>query len=541
MDLRSDLVKRSLLHGLPEVVESFLHRMIQAEKSELDVVKETIAQIQKLLRQNKKFEADNPSLLASVKLLRWLAIQGERYASHAPNVPLLAKSGEIRIGSGEPSFLLPDHLWPLKAKPYAAAFPESRVLHDVYAGTDDDTNRLLGSALVKWNLTHTHSLLWSRQVDIDDKRLRHYAARPDTGPHKLGKVTCTSIPFLNEIIGATSKNRERARLFFQFVANYVAVTDASWRSTISRDCECGNHPQAVVQIVPCEWLAAIRFNRWVASEPDEKGDIEEMQASPEVLKALIANWDEILQTETGEELLGQLGFDRLELKMRSLAGSDETEIQRIKEALVGLLDFAGGVEGVDELMRQAEEKRSQQEKVQRNRDLGLHIQSLISKTIDREGLLVDDVGYYGYDLRVYPKGQPDDVDADIGVVRVGEYFIEVKATTSDRARMTPTQAGYAVTHRDNYVLCVVDLRLLPGNWSELDSNDIEPAVYMVTNIGETLSETHERLQYAQEDTNRVHLENVQQLRYGVHETIWKNGWAIQQWIKSIKPLYKRDG
>jgi hypothetical protein len=231
-----------------------------------------------------------------------------------------------------------------------------------------------------------------------------------------------------------------------------------------------------------------------------------------------------------------LGFERLELKLRSLAGSDANAMQSLKDDLAALLDDVDGIEGLRDLQRQAEEQRQRQDKVQRNRDLGLHIQDLIRQSIHQAGFVVEVVDR-GYDLRVYPGGKPEDFDTDVGTFEVGEYFVEVKATSTNDARMTPVQARYAVSHRDNYALCVVDLNRVPQSiaWDDLESADIEPAIFMVPNIGSTLAEVHDRLQYASEEANHIRLENVQQVRYGVLGEVWLAGISITSWINSIRP------
>ena len=43
---------------------------------------------------------------------------------------------------------------------------------------------------------------------------------------------------------------------------------------------------------------------------------------------------------------------------------------------------------------------------------------------------------------------------------VGPYLLEVKATTTGQARLTPLQAETASKKPDDYLLCVVDLRLI---------------------------------------------------------------------------------
>jgi len=546
VDVRGELVKRALFRGLSDRTSSFLNRSIQGEKSEADLLQQLIAQTLKLTQTGKKVGPNDALLIGSIHFLGWLARKPADFAEYAQRVPVLTKAGDIRTHIGEPSFLLPEHFWPDKARQYSPVFPDVRILHGVYASAvDGGTAEMLAEAFVQWGMTHGRCILAQRLFDIDERRLQYFTVLSQNDSHRLSGVRCSYIPFLNEIIGATSQDRQRAARLFGFLAEYCVDADLLWKESTTVLYTSNDQSQGNVQIYPSEWLATIRSSRWVASEPDENGQTNSLQATSEVIKLLIKDWEALFSSENTWakllsslntiEFLGRLGFDRLELQLRTLAGSDSNEIRKIKDTLADILAETGS-DGLGEFQDLIRERREKRGKIKRNRDLGFHIQNLIRDTLTTAGFGLDVIDR-GYDFRVYPSGEPDDADIDVGVIEVGEYFVEVKATTTDEARMTTAQATYAVQHPDTYVLCVVDLRLLQKStpWDELESHEIRPATSIVADIGRIVTDTHDRLEYASEEANNVRLKNVQQLRYGVKQDVWLQGISIADWINKIRP------
>lgn len=74
---------------------------------------------------------------------------------------------------------------------------------------------------------------------------------------------------------------------------------------------------------------------------------------------------------------------------------------------------------------------------------------------------------------------------------------------------------------------------LPVNLNELQVGQIESAIRMITNISSILSEPYEWIQEA--GTDKIRVDNVQQIRYCVQRNVWENAISLEGWIESIDP------
>ena len=179
-----------------------------------------------------------------------------------------------------------------------------------------------------------------------------------------------------------------------------------------------------------------------------------------------------------------------------------------------------------------EEKRQRERDVDRCRNLGLAVQGAIGAALESHNLSVTLVDK-GFDYEVaFPV---DDVVEDAGsVFEVGPYLVEVKATTTGRARLTPTQAATASQMPRQYVLCVVDLRHvskadLDGNWT---ADRVDPLAKLVSDIGGSIRETYERVEGAR--TLDIGIRNESALRYEVPPKIWESGMPITAWVETVR-------
>jgi hypothetical protein len=149
---------------------------------------------------------------------------------------------------------------------------------------------------------------------------------------------------------------------------------------------------------------------------------------------------------------------------------------------------------------------------------------------------------YGLKLKLVDRGfdyevteETDDVFEDASTkFEVGPYLLEIKATTTGQARLTPTQAEMASEEVSRYVLCVVDLRDVPEE--ELDrewtTDRIEELANLKADIGESVKDTCELVESAR--TNSVAIRNDAALRYEVPPSIWEAGTSITEWVDMIR-------
>ena len=109
---------------------------------------------------------------------------------------------------------------------------------------------------------------------------------------------------------------------------------------------------------------------------------------------------------------------------------------------------------------------------------------------------------HGFDYEV--TAQTDNVLEDASTkFEIGSYLLEIKATTTGRPCLTPTQAEMASVESSRYALCVVDLRRLSDEALEDDwtAARVEPLVRIVSDIGNRVEDTCRLVQSAK--TNSV--------------------------------------
>lgn len=114
-------------------------------------------------------------------------------------------------------------------------------------------------------------------------------------------------------------------------------------------------------------------------------------------------------------------------------------------------------------------------------------------------------------------------------------MLEIKATTTGDARMTPKQAETASAESHRYDLCVVDLRDMPEDRldAEWGASDVEGFARIVARIGGSIKETFELVEDAR--TRSIGIRNEKTLRYNVPAEVWECGVSIDEWVDAVFP------
>jgi hypothetical protein len=142
---------------------------------------------------------------------------------------------------------------------------------------------------------------------------------------------------------------------------------------------------------------------------------------------------------------------------------------------------------------------------------------------------------WGYDFTALVKERYDAVDAeagtiDLGKISLGPFLVEVKATTTDEARLSPLQAGVAIKNPDTYLVCVVDLK---GSQivsaEDIPDDQIVQAIRIVGDLAPTLIPVF----VERKDTEHVRLDNAGKLRYCLRRQLWVSAEGLSHWAKRI--------
>ncbi|CAN96264.1 hypothetical protein predicted by Glimmer/Critica [Sorangium cellulosum So ce56] len=530
--VRSRLVDLTILEIAREQslkhVESVLKSAVPVAMTEDDVLDECVRLLEKRFPKTERLSDSNRALiLASIRLLDYLAQKGDAAASLAARVPLLAHDKTFARTSAQRRMISPVETWDERARAFYAAYPPDRVLAPEYVGTN------VIAALIGWGIAFHGPFIKMTPADaIKDDRLRYLAIEgEETDGVQVHGEEFTQIALLHELLPRCQERDEAASLLGLALC-YMAPADASWRhARVVVGRRSGTNVSIAVR--GALWLADLRARAWVPVRGDE-GRTSQVMPTPESLRSLLdPAW--LRGNVAALELLGRFfGFDALDLQL--LAAHDDESRQELRDHLARIVELAGAnPETLVEVEAELQMRRKRAQDVARCRTLGLDVQAAIKLALEAQNLTVKVIDV-GYDFDV----SCSDLNDAASRIEVGSYFVEVKATTHGEAKLTPKQAETASQRADRYVLCVVDLRGIPDErldepWS---IEDVLPLARLVSQVGTLVQGTWELVQEAR--TSEVGLRNENVLRYAVRPEVWEEGCSIDEWVATAFKAGGRD-
>ena len=538
--MRYDIRHQILVGGFEEIANRLdlsyltdaLVKAIPTVVKEDDVVAEAIERMGAVLPEGEGCDDVAPKAKqATARILAHLwESKGKAAASVASQVPLVASSNRAARWSRDRLFMAPVRTWPESAQPFAGAYPPDRVLNDLYAGSEAEGVPNVAIPLVEWGIAHADPVIES-VFDLRDRRLAMLtSADDDTNGIVVHQERLSQIALLQpEVLNRCQEGVDEARALLGLVLCCVARRDRAWKD--QRTVKGRRLREEVeVPIRGALWLADLKVRAWVPF-PGEDDKPQKMVANAATLKHLLdPSW--LQDNDDAIRLLSEcFGFDQLELRLMGIA-QDDDDRQELRNSLAELVETGGAdPRFYMDLAEEVEAGRQRKRDVERCRTLGLAVQEAIGAALrhrDLDVTLVDK----GFDFEVALRN--DDVLHDTGsAFELGPYLVEVKATTTGQARLTPMQAATATQARDRYVLCVVDLRHMSDADLGLDWTDerVEALAKLVPDIGGKVGETYDWVELAR--TQEVSIRNESALRYEVPPQIWESGMSIAGWVKSI--------
>jgi hypothetical protein len=525
VDIRNADPTQQLKH-----LESMLATAIPEARSENDILDECIRHLEDKLKEDTSLlPGAEQCFSGSVRLLHHLWTTKEAAAeSLAKRVPI-ATSNRMLVRWGKDRMqMAPISKWNPAAQPFSPIYPENRVLNAAYAGDPARAIPDVVAALVKWGVCHADPLTRHTPAELKEKKLASLAARPaeTAGVTVTGKEFAYIAMLHPEVINRCQEDPEKAKALLGLVLCYIVRFDESWLQTTGYT---GRKAGTAVEVTlhGALWLGELTTRAWVPIQ-GEDGAFSQVVPSAAVLNEMIdAHW--LADNPKAIELLSSaFGFDALEVRLLGIA-PDEAGRQRLRNGLAKLVETLGAnPDDYVELARQIAEKKKRDRDIERLRNLGLAVQEAVRAALESRNLELELVDV-GFDYRV----TVDSVADPAYQMKVGSYLLEVKATTSGKPRMTPTQAETAAKNKGNYALCVVDLRSVDP--ARLDSPwtaaDVEPIARIKPGIGDTVGETYALVDQARAEL--IGIRNEETLRYEVPEEIWTTGVSIPAWAASL--------
>jgi hypothetical protein len=538
-DMGHDVRSGLLLSKLEEmaVTREFKYLMAALEKTlsstttEDDVVAEAVKHLEDNLSESEDYEKDEDFLQkGSIQLLDYLwKSSGSRAAVIARKVPLIAKNQRIVRWNFDRIMMAPIRSWHESARPFANAYPPQRVLSDCYAGNADGSTPNVVAALVGFGIAIADPITTDTPSELKERRLSALSSADVEGVVVTDQSFSQIALLQPEVLNRCQEGMDEACALLGLVLCHIAPHDPSWRSEQSVKGR-KSREDVEVRLRGALWLADLKYRAWVPF-PGEDGKPIKMQASATTLKDLLQPaWLEnndaavLLLTEFFE-------FDELELRLLGLA-PDPDKRGELRSKLAKLIETGGPDPGFYvSLVEQIEDDRRKSRDIAGCRRLGIAVQEAVKLSLENYGLDLELIDY-GFDYEV--TARTDNVLEDASTkFEVGSYLLEIKATTTGRPCLTPTQAEMASVESSRYVLCVVDLRRLSEEALEDDwtAARVEPLVRIVSDIGNSVEDTCRLVQSAK--TNSVAIRNESVLRYEVPVSVWERGQSISDWVALI--------
>ena len=501
-----------------------------------DVVQDIIKNLNEMVN---KEDLNDKFAEASVRLFGWIADKQEwDYLRQYPAVSQRANDGNsevILLGQVNQDDaeipLAPVQAWPQELQQFAELFPPSYVLADEFYEIVSDME--VWPTLTDKHILRTNAIITSNAIVNFESFLPNEPLNEDVAHRTIQPVTVSNVVFLQKedvgIMERIRRSQRRARLFWRFVTEWLPIQDPKGLEVKEGSCGCGEthlYYQAA-------WLTPLANNKWVPM-----GNNSSAQATAQSLASLLRENGtlSISDSATVNSLLEAIGVTPLDL-MRYAAPDDasraalDIELTNIvnvsgsnPDRLRHATTFLASLEHHPDLIDDLDKRLKIRETVHNNQELGKSVEELVKETLKSEGFTVKPTGR-GSDLEI--SAEVGDV-VGLQVDKAGKkWLIEVKATRSRDARMTPVQAQKAVDEDDGFLLCVVPVET-DGN---PDMDDVRANMRFVEGIGNRvwkLCSELDDLEIKRSEINREYSDGVQLVvmsgttRVSIDESVWKN-------------------
>ncbi len=487
-------------------------------KGNQDVVKEVIEELREIAARG---DLDDAFATGSTRSFAWITKNEEwdrlrgfpvfcqEEEDSDRHVVWLAPDGQ----NDEEVPLAPATLWDKDLQAFLELFPPARILSTAFY--DEVPHAEVWQKLSEHQIVRA-SIMVSREV-------RHPRFLPDEPLPALAEgarheareaVKLTDIVHFrgddNSVIRRARGSQRRARLFWRFLTEWLVVQDAQGLQTEEALCTCDakhNHYQS-------QWLPTVVENSWVPL-----GNDRYTTATAQSLGRLFRDSGTLSIPDNAavDTLLQAIGVSRLDLvresmsvdaqarvsvdnKLMAILNAAENKLDRL-DVVPKFLTQLGKDEAVTDYLA---DRIKQTQRVHRNQQFGNLVECLVKENLENEGYLVEKTRV-GADLVIKlaadaTEDLSEDDAAELKISKDDESWrVEVKATRTDDARMTPSQARNAVKQGDHFLLCVVPV----DSEDEPDLDDVKANMRFVGDVGERVSELCDQLAKFEQERGQI--------------------------------------
>ena len=530
-DLRSELVDTEF--GRYEVVQDFIRTTLDTASALEEIVDDD-----DLHPEHLEGEWDD-KVRAWVDLFWWCV---ENLDEIPKGFPVITKANEVAALSKQRPLILPFHAMGIESE-FEQIYPDAWIMnHGYFEEVREQTVENLKKK--NWPFFVTDLPLRFKEAQLEKAELQSILVegKAADGSHRLySDHGFTDLPFWDATVGAISQSRSRARLFFRFVVTYLVPKDPSWKEPAEVECrsEKSSH-----KLYPCLWLMRLKSHRWVPVFGKRQGEEGTEWATVSTTASKASLEDLLSQRELDRifERLGEnyhflthFGFSELDLNIKRMSISQEIPEKQIRKHLAKLIRHlpARALEDLaktrpdllTEAVKNALEKARREEAAKENQEIGVKVEQVVRTIIEREGLKVEPK-HRGLDFEIsWP--EPEE-GWDSGAIEIDPYLMEVKFTSTNRARLSATQAQEARIRKDHYVVLVVEnADYLRELLTEIEEEVPEEVIARVVENSHIIENIYEKLG---EMPNPDEIE-PDITGYWLKERLWSRGKDLLEWLR----------
>lgn len=395
--------------------------------------------------------------------------------------------------------LAPVGVWPADLRPFADLFPPNRILADDFFDALPNTD--------SWQLLVEHAIVRVTIAISDNANVSKFypdhPLREGVEHITVAHVPVTDVWRRGEIMERVRDSQARARLFWQFLTEWLSPNDVGSLEIKKAQCTCGEEHR----YYSAAWLEPLRENTWVRMSNDARTYATE-QSLANLLRD--SGWEpaSLNDNAAAVKLLEAIGVSRLNLVREFISDDDGTRVA-LDNAFTNILETAGNnisyitharqfiedLKDDQDLPGVLDERRERRRQVHDNQELGGQVEILVKQSLEGEGFTVQRTGV-GSDFAI----EYNDVTR-LELARSDRtWLVEVKATRDNRVRMTGKQATTAVKKGAGFLLCVVPVE---GEVADLALDSVRASMRFVANIGPRVDRLCQDLNHFEDMRNNI--------------------------------------
>lgn len=522
------------------------------QKTEDQALGEVISALKEICKVGRM---PNSRIAANADLIAWIA-RRKKYSNRLATLPVATCDSDdessavlelSKVANPEDRPLAPVMAWPEKLREFSILFARRKTLHstlgesrlaDIWAGLDAE-------AFVHRSPVYVSKMRMTRFLPSEPL--------PELGTGKRheseDELEVSNIALIEaKNIGAVDlarSGRARATKLVEMLIELARNSDARSFETMEVKCQSCQKTHAIYRAA---WLIPVRDRKWVPVDADDQRHDWVSAASLAALlkdsQALVA----ALSDDPGSQLLKALGVSPADFALRVIADSEQAQISLIHSMAdlaqaaggdVGRLrEFANEIREHPGIIKQIEQQREDRNQIKKNQQIGKLVEELLEAELEDQKGVKFERRTVGADFEIESDYTEEgrEVLLEVGFGE-SSTFIELKATKTDYAKMTPRQAEKSCELESRFALCVVPVgpEQPTREWVKENARFVFGIGTQIAPVLAQLDSIVQATASARRIQGPVEIDMTEgQYRFRVHRTIWGQGQTFSEAISRIR-------